>query len=100
MNSVYVEEVKSSLRNTFLQADLALAEDCSISPSSGTTALAAFIFGRYVSRSFSSLFSPLMDLERALAYTDLSRSAPVPVVYSVCCCLRSSFFGVNCCLRS
>ncbi|CAN7056332.1 unnamed protein product [Brassica rapa subsp. trilocularis] len=45
-NSVYVEEVKSSLRNAFLQADLALAEDCSISSSSGTTALAALIFGR------------------------------------------------------
>ena len=48
MNSVYVEEVKSSLRNAFLQADLALAEDCSISSSSGTTALAALISGRYV----------------------------------------------------
>ncbi|KAH0884355.1 hypothetical protein HID58_060451 [Brassica napus] len=31
VNSVYVEEVKSSLRNAFLQADLALAEDGSIS---------------------------------------------------------------------
>lgn len=48
MNSVYVEEVKSSLRNAFLQADLALAEDGSISSSSGTTALAALIFGRYL----------------------------------------------------
>ncbi|KAL1216221.1 putative protein phosphatase 2C 49 [Cardamine amara subsp. amara] len=46
VNSVYVEEVKSSLRNAFLQADLALAEDGSISSSSGTTALAALIFGR------------------------------------------------------
>ncbi|CAG7905164.1 unnamed protein product [Brassica rapa] len=45
-NSVYVEEVRSSLRNAFLQADLALAEDCSISSSSGTTALAALISGR------------------------------------------------------
>ena len=51
-NSVYVEEVKSSLRNAFLQADLALAEDCSISSSSGTTALAALIFGRYVRQLF------------------------------------------------
>lgn len=41
-----MEEVKSSLRNTFLQTDLALAEDCSISPFCGTTALAALIFGR------------------------------------------------------
>ncbi|CAF2113567.1 hypothetical protein YC2023_103090 [Brassica napus] len=46
VNSVYVEQVKSSLRNAFLQADLALAEDCSISSSSGTTALAALISGR------------------------------------------------------
>lgn len=49
MNSIYVEEVESSLRNAFLQADLALAEDRSIGSSSGTTALAALIFGRYVS---------------------------------------------------
>ncbi|XP_010468973.1 PREDICTED: probable protein phosphatase 2C 49 isoform X1 [Camelina sativa] len=46
VNSVYVEEVESSLRNAFLQADLALAEDCSISSSSGTTALTALICGR------------------------------------------------------
>ncbi|KAG2325388.1 hypothetical protein Bca4012_039882 [Brassica carinata] len=46
VNSVYVEEVKSSLRNAFLQADLALAEDCSISSYSGTTALTALISGR------------------------------------------------------
>jgi len=46
VNSVYVEEVKSSMRNAFLQADLALAEDCSISSSSGTTALAALVSGR------------------------------------------------------
>lgn len=55
MNSVYVEDVKSSLRNAFLQADLALAKDCSISSSSGTTALAALIFGRYMFYSVSSL---------------------------------------------
>ncbi|KAJ0254962.1 protein phosphatase 2C 49 [Hirschfeldia incana] len=46
VNSVYVEEVKRSLRNAFLQADLALAEDCSISSSSGTTAITALISGR------------------------------------------------------
>ncbi|CAN8253928.1 unnamed protein product [Cochlearia groenlandica] len=46
VNSVYVEQVESSLRNAFLEADLALADDCSISPSSGTTALAALIFQR------------------------------------------------------
>ena len=48
MNSIHVEEVKSSLRNAFLQADLALSEDRSINPSSGTTALAAIVFGRHL----------------------------------------------------
>ncbi|KAJ0258133.1 PPM-type phosphatase domain-containing protein [Hirschfeldia incana] len=47
-NNIYVEEVKSSLRNAFLQADLALAEDRTIAPSSGTTALAALVFGRHL----------------------------------------------------
>ena len=28
LNSIYVEEVKTSLSNAFLQADLALAKDC------------------------------------------------------------------------
>ncbi|KAG2326072.1 hypothetical protein Bca4012_034797 [Brassica carinata] len=46
VNSVYVEEVKSSLRNAFLQADLALSEDRTINPSSGTTALATLVLGR------------------------------------------------------
>ncbi|CAH8333588.1 unnamed protein product [Eruca vesicaria subsp. sativa] len=40
VNSVYVEEVKSSLRNVFLQAYLALAEDRNSSSSSGNMALA------------------------------------------------------------
>ncbi|KAL1189280.1 putative protein phosphatase 2C 49 [Cardamine amara subsp. amara] len=48
VNNIFVEEVKSSLRNTFLQADLDLAEDRSISSSSGTTALAALLFGRHL----------------------------------------------------
>lgn len=48
VNSIYVEEVKSSLRNAFLQADLALSEDRSINPSSGTTALTALVFGRHL----------------------------------------------------
>uniref|UniRef100_A0A1J3IP99 protein-serine/threonine phosphatase n=1 Tax=Noccaea caerulescens TaxID=107243 RepID=A0A1J3IP99_NOCCA len=48
VNSIYVEEVKSSLRKTFLQADIALAEDCTIGSSTGTTALAALIFGRHL----------------------------------------------------
>lgn len=50
-----MEEVQSSLRNAFLQADLALAEDCSISSSCGTTALTALICGRYVFRSVTEL---------------------------------------------
>ncbi|CDY37787.1 BnaC04g00380D [Brassica napus] len=39
---------ESSLRNAFLQADLALSEDRSINPSSGTTALTALVFGRHL----------------------------------------------------
>ncbi|KAL7200256.1 hypothetical protein ACSBR1_032224 [Camellia fascicularis] len=39
---------KNSLRKAFLLADLALADDCSVSSSSGTTALAALILGRYL----------------------------------------------------
>ncbi|XP_010544943.1 PREDICTED: probable protein phosphatase 2C 49 isoform X1 [Tarenaya hassleriana] len=46
VDSVYLEEVKGSLRNAFLQADLALADDHNVSSSSGTTALVALIFGR------------------------------------------------------
>ncbi|ONK63109.1 uncharacterized protein A4U43_C07F11510 [Asparagus officinalis] len=45
-DNIYVESVESSIRKAFLLADLALADDCNISTSSGTTALAALVFGR------------------------------------------------------
>ncbi|KAJ7977720.1 Protein phosphatase 2C-like protein [Quillaja saponaria] len=46
VDDVFLEEVETSLRKSFLVADLALADDCSVSSSSGTTALTALIFGR------------------------------------------------------
>lgn len=52
-DDLFLEGVESSLREAFLLADLALADDCSVSSSSGTTALAAMIFGRYI-HSFGS----------------------------------------------
>uniref|UniRef100_A0A0E0JHG1 protein-serine/threonine phosphatase n=1 Tax=Oryza punctata TaxID=4537 RepID=A0A0E0JHG1_ORYPU len=42
----FYESVENSIRNAFLTADLSLADDLAISRSSGTTALAALIFGR------------------------------------------------------
>lgn len=45
-DDVFLEGVESSLRKAYLMADLALADDCSVSSSSGTTALTAMIFGR------------------------------------------------------
>ncbi|GMI73701.1 Type 2C protein phosphatase 49 [Hibiscus trionum] len=42
----FLEGVENSLRKSFLLADLALADDCTVSSSSGTTALTALIFGR------------------------------------------------------
>ncbi|KAL6008737.1 hypothetical protein ACLOJK_021963 [Asimina triloba] len=45
-DDVFLEEVENSVRKAFLLTDLALADDCTISSSSGTTALTAFIFGR------------------------------------------------------
>ncbi|GLU07197.1 hypothetical protein SLE2022_241630 [Rubroshorea leprosula] len=44
-DDIYLEGVENSLRKSFLSADLALADDCSVSSSSGTTAIAALIFG-------------------------------------------------------
>lgn len=46
VNDGFLEAVGSSLRKAFLLADAALADDCSVSTSSGTTALAAIVFGR------------------------------------------------------
>lgn len=45
-DEIFLEEVENSLRKAFLSADLALADDHSISASSGTTALTALILGR------------------------------------------------------
>ena len=47
VNTVFLQGVENSLRKSFLMADSALADDCSVSSSSGTTALTALIFGRY-----------------------------------------------------
>lgn len=44
----FMVSVENSVREAFLLADLALAEDCSINSSSGTTALTALVFGKYV----------------------------------------------------
>lgn len=43
----FVESVENSVREAFLLADLALAEDSTVSSSSGTTALTAMVFGRF-----------------------------------------------------
>lgn len=45
-DDAFLEGVESSLRKAYLMADQALADDCSVSSSSGTTALTAMIFGR------------------------------------------------------
>ncbi|KAK4282600.1 hypothetical protein QN277_013958 [Acacia crassicarpa] len=46
VDNVFLQDLENSLRKAFLLADSALADDCSVSSSSGTTALAALIFGR------------------------------------------------------
>ncbi|XP_062002298.1 probable protein phosphatase 2C 49 [Rosa rugosa] len=46
VNKIFSEELENTLRKAFHQVDLALADDCSVSSSSGTTALTAMIFGR------------------------------------------------------
>ncbi|KAK1385003.1 Protein-serine/threonine phosphatase [Heracleum sosnowskyi] len=45
VDEAFLEAVGSSLRKSFLLADAALADDCSVSTSSGTTALAAIVLG-------------------------------------------------------
>lgn len=42
----FLEEVASSVRKAFLLADDALADDCTVSSSTGTTALTALVLGR------------------------------------------------------
>ncbi|GMJ01339.1 Type 2C protein phosphatase 49 [Hibiscus trionum] len=46
VNDVFMEGVEDSLSKSFLLADLALADDCTVNSSSGTTALVAIILGR------------------------------------------------------
>ncbi|XP_010941495.1 probable protein phosphatase 2C 47 [Elaeis guineensis] len=46
VDNAFLDEVESSIRKSFLNADLALANDCTISSSSGTTALTALVLGR------------------------------------------------------
>ncbi|GFZ04483.1 protein phosphatase 2C family protein [Actinidia rufa] len=46
VDDAFLVEVQNSLRKAFLSADLALADDSSVSSSSGTTALTALILGR------------------------------------------------------
>ncbi|KAF3436587.1 hypothetical protein FNV43_RR23679 [Rhamnella rubrinervis] len=45
-DEIFSGELENSLRTAFQLADLALADDCSVSSSSGTTALTAMVFGR------------------------------------------------------
>ncbi|KAI8522527.1 hypothetical protein RHMOL_Rhmol13G0003700 [Rhododendron molle] len=46
VDDAFLVDVENSLRKAFLSADLALADDSSVSSSSGTTALTALILGR------------------------------------------------------
>ncbi|PPD71565.1 hypothetical protein GOBAR_DD31537 [Gossypium barbadense] len=48
VDDVFMEGVENSLSKSFLLADLALADDCTVNSSSGTTALVAMIFGRHL----------------------------------------------------
>ncbi|XAR61458.1 Phosphoprotein phosphatase [Bertholletia excelsa] len=46
VDDAFLVDVENCLRKAFLLADLALADECSVSSSSGTTALTALILGR------------------------------------------------------
>ncbi|XP_058770325.1 probable protein phosphatase 2C 49 [Vicia villosa] len=46
VDNIFLQDVENSLRKAFLLADSAMADDCSVNTSSGTTALTAMIFGR------------------------------------------------------
>ncbi|XVE73504.1 hypothetical protein DITRI_Ditri11bG0123300 [Diplodiscus trichospermus] len=46
VDDIFLEGLENSLRKSFLLADLALSDDCTVNSSSGTTALTALIFGR------------------------------------------------------
>ncbi|GMH28014.1 hypothetical protein Nepgr_029857 [Nepenthes gracilis] len=45
VDELFLEKAENSIRKAFLLADLALADDCRISSSSGTTALTALVLG-------------------------------------------------------
>lgn len=51
INESFLEELGNCHRKAFLMADLALADECTVSSSCGTTALTALILGRYRSMS-------------------------------------------------
>ncbi|KAL9252180.1 putative protein phosphatase 2C 47 [Drosera capensis] len=46
VDGVFRDEVENSIKKAFLLADLALVDDHTVSSSTGTTAITAFIFGR------------------------------------------------------
>lgn len=48
IDSVFLNELESSHRKAFLLADLALADECNVSTSCGTTALTALLLGRHL----------------------------------------------------
>lgn len=47
INDFFLAELENCHRRAFLLADLALADECTVSSSCGTTALTALILGRY-----------------------------------------------------
>lgn len=56
-DKVFLESMENCIRKAFLFADLALADDCTISSYSGTTVLTALVFGRCINNlDFSSPF--------------------------------------------
>ncbi|KAM0902890.1 hypothetical protein ACQ4PT_019018 [Festuca glaucescens] len=46
VDDIFLQSVEDCIRSAFLEADLALADNLDVSRSSGTTALAALVFGR------------------------------------------------------
>ncbi|XP_041001314.1 probable protein phosphatase 2C 13 [Juglans microcarpa x Juglans regia] len=48
IDAIFLEELENSHRKAFLLADIALANECSVSSSCGTTALTALILGRHL----------------------------------------------------
>ncbi|KAM0954562.1 putative protein-serine/threonine phosphatase transcription factor DBP family [Dioscorea sansibarensis] len=48
VNDVFLEGVENSVRKAYLLADLALADECTVNKSSGSTVLTALVFGRFL----------------------------------------------------